>query len=488
MPLPISKLCCCDGCFEFIEYFVREDDDVELLAPDWEPCVDWTDWQITALGVDNGVLENLEPNAILILKHMVGPPYGILKGHIQDTVGAIYRIHVYYGDELDPCSGPHHYVEIEYDALAHGYIRIKTGSTTLIDAEFTARGDTDFTVCVGDKIIEAKVDESETIRYCTDIGGYWFALEGVTHPSNGGGEQVTQWSYIRYIDHWEHDKTCPRCSSHCCFEEYNQVIAGFTIIIHDIAPGDCETCAMTFELDALVDAVPGQHKCDCELVFRSEELPGPHTCPFGLNTSEGVVTFFCNVDLEKTIWWSFSLVINGATEVQWGPLTFPGGTAPYAVFSDYLEVFDPGDGSTCNYENSWLEFVPILVEGCCSEPPPEELRVLGTATDISPPTKPVNVKVFHDLWNELHSYAPANKDNWNVTKAKEFYRAWKHKIPKTKCPCNNHWILLCASAPPNFTTPEKFFEWTYARHDDVSSTYSKAPRISLLEAYRLYWP
>lgn len=93
-----------------------------------------------------------------------------------------------------------------------------------------------------------------------------------------------------------------------------------------------------------------------------------------------------------------------------------------------------------------------------------------------------------ELWLEAHRYAPANADNWEPMAAMRWYNAWADRIPRFGCGCQNHWSEMTRVHRPTFTSPKAFFEWFWARHDDVSRQHSGRPRITLDQAYALYWP
>lgn len=105
---------------------------------------------------------------------------------------------------------------------------------------------------------------------------------------------------------------------------------------------------------------------------------------------------------------------------------------------------------------------------------------------LSPETK----KLLNELWEQLHSYAPTNVDKWEASDAKNFYITWRKRIPSESlgCPCQRHWNVVSSFRPPVFSTAKSFFEWTWAVHDDISEQHSNAERITLEEAYELYWP
>ncbi len=93
-----------------------------------------------------------------------------------------------------------------------------------------------------------------------------------------------------------------------------------------------------------------------------------------------------------------------------------------------------------------------------------------------------------NAWGTLHSYAPDNVSQWNSAIARQWYQdVWKPLIPSCG-ECRQHWEELTKQYPPDFSSPQAFFKWTWARHDDVSRLHSLRPRISLDQAYALYWP
>lgn len=378
-----TKRCCCGPCYTYSEDFIRDPSNAEELEPDWETCsgtLDWSEWTLTP-----GALTNTVANAVLVLKHMVGNPYGILTGEIEAIAGVIYRIHVFYGEVDDACGDSDTIVEIEFIEEDEGVIRILQNEVMVEEAEFSPpTGDVLFTICVGDRMIEAATDSSDTIRYCVEATNYWFAIEGETTG--------TVWNQIDYSDQWEHDKRCPRCSKHCCFQGHNGVIAGFDIILHGVADGtDCDECfeeLPSFRVELSAD----DDKCDCLLTFivnPDSENPddhyvdGPHPCTtLGLGgRSLPSVTMDCRFG---DIIWTLDFVPEWTTEtpVQFTK-TFVAGTAPTAILDTHLDVFDSGDGESCNYDDAWIEFVPVVVRGCCSEPNEEVSATVSREMAIS---------------------------------------------------------------------------------------------------------
>lgn len=92
-----------------------------------------------------------------------------------------------------------------------------------------------------------------------------------------------------------------------------------------------------------------------------------------------------------------------------------------------------------------------------------------------------------DPWGMLHSYAPTNASKWNPATARQWYQdTWNPLIPSCG-ECRQHWAELTKQHPPDFSSARAFFEWAWARHNDVSTMHSKRPTITLEEAYTVYW-
>lgn len=108
----------------------------------------------------------------------------------------------------------------------------------------------------------------------------------------------------------------------------------------------------------------------------------------------------------------------------------------------------------------------------------------GTAN----PIKSITELSTANAWQSLHSYAPTNASKWNPATARQWYESeWTQMIPSCG-ECRVHWAELTKQHPPDFSSARAFFEWTWARHNDVSTNHSHRPTITLEEAYRIYWP
>jgi len=100
---------------------------------------------------------------------------------------------------------------------------------------------------------------------------------------------------------------------------------------------------------------------------------------------------------------------------------------------------------------------------------------------------------LRDPWLAIHSYAVENQGSWIAENAKRWYSRWLHTIPvflsdSASCGCQTHWAELTEKHPPDFSSPKAFFEWSWARHNDVSTLHSHRPTITLEQAYSIYWP
>lgn len=115
-------------------------------------------------------------------------------------------------------------------------------------------------------------------------------------------------------------------------------------------------------------------------------------------------------------------------------------------------------------------------------------QTLTRVTLRLPRTRTITGRAPDNPWVVAHEYPYKHKDNWNPTEAKKwYYNTWKKLIPSCS-DCRIHWAKLERDYPPVFDTPEGLFEWFWARHNDVSSTYSHKPTMTLEQAQLIYWP
>lgn len=96
-------------------------------------------------------------------------------------------------------------------------------------------------------------------------------------------------------------------------------------------------------------------------------------------------------------------------------------------------------------------------------------------------TKRATLNYARSHWLRLHKYA-IECGLWDERAARAFYAEWLEGIPTTSCNCRSHWMELTTDNPPDFSSREAFFEWTWARHNDVNRRLKK-PEITLAEAY-----
>lgn len=89
-----------------------------------------------------------------------------------------------------------------------------------------------------------------------------------------------------------------------------------------------------------------------------------------------------------------------------------------------------------------------------------------------------HVKIFHELWKELHELAKY----WDTIK--ERYDTWTKKIP-FNCNCKTEWKIRTEQHPPDFSTPLNFFRWTVDRHNDINKLNHKQ-ELTFDQALELY--
>ena len=82
-----------------------------------------------------------------------------------------------------------------------------------------------------------------------------------------------------------------------------------------------------------------------------------------------------------------------------------------------------------------------------------------------------NIRDTQVLWLELHSYAQAGE--WDASKAKAWYMAWRKRIPSFGCKCKEHWGDIENKLPPDYSSEEAFFLWSVEAHNAVNKKLNK---------------
>ena len=97
----------------------------------------------------------------------------------------------------------------------------------------------------------------------------------------------------------------------------------------------------------------------------------------------------------------------------------------------------------------------------------------------------VRLEVLRGLWDELHRYALANSQNWDVDRTKDWFKDWSARVPRYGCnSCGSRWRSYIRENPPDFSSPVAFFEWTVAAHNHVSTKHAvpRKPPMSIFDA------
>lgn len=125
---------------------------------------------------------------------------------------------------------------------------------------------------------------------------------------------------------------------------------------------------------------------------------------------------------------------------------------------------------------------------------PHELPRVETPPNTEPvnlqPQTAVSPDAFYMLpttrhWLELHNYVYTTPQE-----AERFYNDWYTRIPNLDCGCMADWIDLTKKLPPDFSSDQAFFEWGWARHNDVNEKLHTLdhphPPFPLEKAYETY--
>lgn len=98
---------------------------------------------------------------------------------------------------------------------------------------------------------------------------------------------------------------------------------------------------------------------------------------------------------------------------------------------------------------------------CCGFGPPRKHE----------PITDKRVGRYRELWRQLHSYHTLVKQ-WNVLEAMIWLERWEECLPPN-CPCREHWKEAKLAVPPDFSSPENFYQWTIQIHNYVNEQLGK---------------
>lgn len=70
------------------------------------------------------------------------------------------------------------------------------------------------------------------------------------------------------------------------------------------------------------------------------------------------------------------------------------------------------------------------------------------------------------LWAELHRFAATIAEPIDVAATERWLAEFAKRLPCGDC--KTHWKRMIAATPPDFSSREAFFGWTYDRHDEVN--------------------
>lgn len=86
-----------------------------------------------------------------------------------------------------------------------------------------------------------------------------------------------------------------------------------------------------------------------------------------------------------------------------------------------------------------------------------------------------------NLWRELHELALGPQ--WH--NRHEVWKSWLRRVPKRGCSCNAKFTELLKKRPPDWSSREAFFRWSFDIHNDVNAHLEK-PLFAFEEAQKLY--
>lgn len=151
--------------------------------------------------------------------------------------------------------------------------------------------------------------------------------------------------------------------------------------------------------------------------------------------------------------------------------------------------------TVCPYCNrSYLYATPNPTVKCCGDLLPVGFVKFLRATRAP---RSINDKLTNEMlskdqlteryrahWDALHRL-PQTIPIWIAREAKQLYKRWRAGIPSSSCECAKKWDEIERNNPPDFSSPEAFFEWSWARHNDVNRKLGRS-EITLAEAQSIY--
>lgn len=376
------KACCCK-CYTYLDEFIRDGANVELLEPDWQVCDDWLDWELSP----NGVLTNTVADpSIIVLKHMVGNPVGIFEADVEPATGDIHRIYAFKGSQVDPCgSGYDYLIEVEWTDPTHCTGRIIRGGTTITE-ETGILSDGFFKVCVNKDSLYALVgdgvagESSGLLSVCGEFiepVNYWFAI--------GAGSEGTKWLRAKYSDHKDHKPSCPNCGSLCFLN--GKAIVGFEMTLSGVENNVCLNCPTA---DTTVNVMVNPDLDECSRLYESEDVSVEFDC-------EGPVTPGGPTNASLNFHWDIDCYTNPeVVTVNWQvTLTQTPFGDPFQISKDYdtpanvesitfsLQPSDtpiPCDPEhQCCWADATLTVTPIIRDDCCYDPEAEPAAIAATS-------------------------------------------------------------------------------------------------------------
>jgi hypothetical protein len=120
-------------------------------------------------------------------------------------------------------------------------------------------------------------------------------------------------------------------------------------------------------------------------------------------------------------------------------------------------------------------------KGYFAEPEKMPPRAAVTPPPLPPELAAIANRSYHELWADIHSRPKAMRDP-----AEEMKYLRESVAARLPCgECKTEWLAALKRTPPDLSSPEAYFAWTVARHNEVNVRKGK-PVVSLDEARCLY--
>jgi hypothetical protein len=117
----------------------------------------------------------------------------------------------------------------------------------------------------------------------------------------------------------------------------------------------------------------------------------------------------------------------------------------------------------------------------------DQLPIVRSTAGETPEAKKQRKGAY--AWMVIHTYPIENRNSWNPFNAQRFFfHVFWNLVPKEGCSCSEFFVTYCNTNPPDFSSAEAFFLWSFGLHNAVNAKIGK-PILTYSDACKLWgWP